>query len=46
LANSQLQQYTCHDYKALAALADLICPSHELAGIERRTGREAPTVIT
>jgi phosphoglucomutase len=29
-----------------AALADLIALSHELAGIEARTGRKAPTVIT
>ena len=34
------------DQETQAALADLIALSHELAGIEKRTGRKAPTVIT
>ena len=34
------------DQETQAALADLIALSHELAGIEARTGRKAPTVIT
>jgi phosphoglucomutase len=34
------------DQDTQAALAPLISLSHELAGIEKRTGRKAPTVIT
>ena len=34
------------DQETQAALADLIALSHQLAGIEARTGRKAPTVIT
>ena len=34
------------DQDTQAALAPLITLSHELAGIEKRTGRKAPTVIT
>jgi phosphoglucomutase len=34
------------DQETQAALADLIRLSHELAGIEARTGRKEPTVIT
>jgi phosphoglucomutase len=34
------------DQETQAALADLIALSHELAGIDARTGRKAPTVIT
>jgi phosphoglucomutase len=34
------------DQETQAALADLIRLSHELAGIDARTGRKAPTVIT
>ncbi|HEY1886327.1 MAG TPA: alpha-D-glucose phosphate-specific phosphoglucomutase [Roseiarcus sp.] len=34
------------DQDTQAALAPLIRLSHELAGIEKRTGRKAPTVIT
>ena len=34
------------DQETQAALAPLIGLAHELAGIEKRTGRKAPTVIT
>ena len=34
------------DQETQAALAELIGLSHEFAGIEKRTGRKAPTVIT
>jgi phosphoglucomutase len=34
------------DQDTQAALADLIRLSHELAGIDARTGRKEPTVIT
>ncbi|HZZ23047.1 MAG TPA: alpha-D-glucose phosphate-specific phosphoglucomutase [Roseiarcus sp.] len=34
------------DQETQAALAPLIGLSHELAGIEKRTGRKAPTVVT
>ncbi|HWY82227.1 MAG TPA: hypothetical protein VNY10_09910 [Roseiarcus sp.] len=34
------------DQETQAALADLIRLSHELAGIDARTGRKEPTVIT
>ena len=35
-----------HDAETQAALADLISLSRDIAGIERHTGREAPSVIT
>ena len=35
-----------HDVETQAALADLISLSRDIAGIERHTGREAPSVIT
>jgi phosphoglucomutase len=35
-----------HDIETQAALADLIAVADEIADIKRRTGRDAPTVIT
>jgi phosphoglucomutase len=35
-----------HGLETQAALADLVALSRSLAGIEARTGRAAPTVIT